>query len=738
MSRAKDNASISSRLRSDVGALVTSDSDSLETLEVGADGYVLTADSSNALGIKWAAAGSSGLSAGQITDLTDAGDSTLHYHATDRDLSSATGTLAVSNGGTGQTTVQAAINALTAVSAASAGQVLTKSGSDATWVSPAGAGLGDVSTTGSAVASNLVAYNDTSGDVIKDSGIPLANVADKASAQTFTNKTMSTGSTWAGTKIGPTVGGTDQTSWTKGDVLYASATNTLSKLPIGSVGQTLQVSSAGTPSWSSDTGGGIGATNNEYTFPGVADFVQGPGAVFVSGTDNTAAIVAAAASGKPIYFPKGNYYAASWSAVYALLSSKMAYGPGLIFSPYGGKIMNVGKTLMIGSTNSGHRSDYAGGIVIGGERDGNGLLHWVGHHNWMQINATRPGVGTQWQIFPNTYNGLARCSAADTLTATYGDFPSDLLVEDTIAWDGKLYKIASKTGTTQITIKDWITGGATDAVVNNTYDGTNYTGERMWTVSWETATGTCNVSGNIVTWVSGDHYPYGVPGDQMYAIINGTRYTVTEGPETTGGFTLTLSSFPGTLTNATLVFRRQYGPWAYNSLIRLQGLIGGKETNCGLMLNSRNDAVLWNNATQPYLIGKIRIESPKIRIGGGENYPFNSTTDNYGIEVVSPTTNGFGDRFVRLGGYDGKEALKVVTWGGYTDHLTLYGSVSGVNNGPSIAAEGSSSNLDISLIPKGSGYVSMGTKTSTGDAAINGYITIKDAAGNLVKLATVA
>ena len=34
-------------------------------------------------------------------DLTDAGDSTLHYHASDRALANATGTLALANGGTG-------------------------------------------------------------------------------------------------------------------------------------------------------------------------------------------------------------------------------------------------------------------------------------------------------------------------------------------------------------------------------------------------------------------------------------------------------------------------------------------------------------------------------------------------------------------------------------------------------------------------------------------------------------
>ena len=41
------------------------------------------------------------LTATNHTDLTDAGDSTLHYHATDRDMANATGTLALANGGTG-------------------------------------------------------------------------------------------------------------------------------------------------------------------------------------------------------------------------------------------------------------------------------------------------------------------------------------------------------------------------------------------------------------------------------------------------------------------------------------------------------------------------------------------------------------------------------------------------------------------------------------------------------------
>ena len=66
-----------------------------------------------------------------------------------------------------------------------------------------------------------------------------------------------TGGTWNGNAIGAIYGGTAQSSYTTGDILYASATNTLSKLGIGSTGQVLTVAS-GVPSWATGGGGGGG------------------------------------------------------------------------------------------------------------------------------------------------------------------------------------------------------------------------------------------------------------------------------------------------------------------------------------------------------------------------------------------------------------------------------------------------------------------------------------------------
>lgn len=64
--------------------------------------------------------------------------------------------------------------------------------------------------------------------------------------------------TWTGVGIGTTYGGTGQTTYTTGDILYSSATNTLAKLPLGLAGQVLTVS-GGLPAWANAAGGGGGS-----------------------------------------------------------------------------------------------------------------------------------------------------------------------------------------------------------------------------------------------------------------------------------------------------------------------------------------------------------------------------------------------------------------------------------------------------------------------------------------------
>ena len=93
-----------------------------------------------------------------------------------------------------------------------------------------------------------------------------------AGALVFSNNPILTNTTLTGTltltsPLSVANGGTGTSTYTTGDILYASATNTLSKLPIGSAGTVLTVS-AGVPSWGSNglyTLNGISAASQTFT-----------------------------------------------------------------------------------------------------------------------------------------------------------------------------------------------------------------------------------------------------------------------------------------------------------------------------------------------------------------------------------------------------------------------------------------------------------------------------------------
>ena len=61
----------------------------------------------------------------------------------------------------------------------------------------------------------------------------------------FTGGLSYAGTDWTGNTITEGYGGTNQTTYTQGDILYASASNTLSKLALGNAGDQLKVNGAG-------------------------------------------------------------------------------------------------------------------------------------------------------------------------------------------------------------------------------------------------------------------------------------------------------------------------------------------------------------------------------------------------------------------------------------------------------------------------------------------------------------
>jgi hypothetical protein len=84
------------------------------------------------------------------------------------------------------------------------------------------------------------------------------------STNTFDYPGSITSATWNGNVVAYNRGGTGLSSYATGDIIYASATNTLSKLAAGTNGYVLTLA-AGVPSWASLPATGVSITNDTTT-----------------------------------------------------------------------------------------------------------------------------------------------------------------------------------------------------------------------------------------------------------------------------------------------------------------------------------------------------------------------------------------------------------------------------------------------------------------------------------------
>ncbi|HDQ22364.1 MAG TPA: hypothetical protein ENN28_00120 [Candidatus Uhrbacteria bacterium] len=131
------------------------------------------------------------------------------------------------------------------------------------------AGLDDISglavTDGNFIVGDGANWVAESGATARTS-LGLGNVEDTAlstwagSVNITTLGTIGSG-TWQGTAIGEVYGGTNQTTYATGDILYASAADTLAKLAAGTDGHVLTLAS-GVPTWAASQSMPSGTTNN--------------------------------------------------------------------------------------------------------------------------------------------------------------------------------------------------------------------------------------------------------------------------------------------------------------------------------------------------------------------------------------------------------------------------------------------------------------------------------------------
>ncbi len=241
---------------------------------VGANGEVLTADSAQSAGVDWTAVAGTG----DVTAAASIGDNRIV-----RGDGGAKGvqTSLVSIGDTGNISgiVDLAMTGNMTVTGTVDGRDVATDGTkldgieagadvtDATNVAAAGAIMdGDFSVSGNMVRTGAGTYTSrtvtgtasrvsvSNGDGVAGNPTLDIDASYVGQASITTLGTIATG-VWNGTKVSEGYGGTNQTTYAIGDILYASGANTLAKLTAGSDGTYLKLAS-GVPSWASVSGGG--------------------------------------------------------------------------------------------------------------------------------------------------------------------------------------------------------------------------------------------------------------------------------------------------------------------------------------------------------------------------------------------------------------------------------------------------------------------------------------------------
>jgi hypothetical protein len=251
--------------------------------------------------------------------------------------------------------------------------------------------------------------------------------------------------TLAGTLIAAN-GGTGISTYSVGDMLYASGTSTLSRLAAGTSGQVLTSAGAGAPTWATPTTGTV--TSVGQTFTG--------GLISVAGSpvtsSGTLALTVAGTSGGVPYFSS----ASTWASSAALTANALVIGGGAGAAPattttgtgvvtaLGANVGTAGAFVAnggaLGTPSSGVATNLTGtasgltagtatnavnsGITNDASYSGFGYFTWVDANNGNRPLKTTssliyctPSTG---QLFASEFNGsgefLSNVSAIDSFT----------------------------------------------------------------------------------------------------------------------------------------------------------------------------------------------------------------------------------------------------------------------------------------------------------------------------------
>ena len=149
------------------------------------------------------------------------------------------------------------------------------------------------------------------------------------------------------------------------------------------------------------------------------------------------------------------------------------------------------------------------------------------------------------------------------------------------------------------------------------------------------------------------------------------------------------------------------------------------------MTNGSNNAVAGNSLSN---IGGTPITDTSAAsiISGNSGAPATRYNQN---TLISFATGGT----IYLGGAAGAENFQVTPGAGtIVNRMVARGGAGGASTAPSLAVEGTSTDIDMRFLPKGAGKLRFGSHSAIGAETVTGYIEIKDASGTVRKIAVVS
>jgi len=417
---------------------------------------------------------------------------------------------------------------------------------------------------------------------------------------------------------------------------------------------------------------------------------------------------------------------------------------GTIFSPtalaVGQNANNNGQGLQIGGGNTTYG---ANGVTLAPD----------GNFSWLRFQPSKNESSIELNIYPSASQGRATANIGTSqITRISGTLFSASWVGKRFYLGTTAYLVATFIDVSNITVT-FLAGDKTvpfAASFNETFH-----------VCYVSGTGTCNVVGTTVTRISGDPFISFIAAPFVLN-INGTPRAVASFSDIN---TYTLGAAPGNLSGATYEFETTVNDQI--STLRIQKLLGTDEENLSLFTNyfghqirslyagnGLERTIYIGTATKNHLCcfanGDLTIGatygSEAIRVlysGTGVNR-LQTQAANTG---VNPGIAGRGsDADVGIG-LDTQAAGSFI----FTSHsygnteFQVFGdagndwlTVGSVTGKAVLSCAGTSADVDIQIAPKGSGRIWVGPWSANVDAAVNGYITIKDSLGNVRKLATIA